>query len=321
MNYLITGGAGFIGTNLAEKLMQEGNKVYSLDNLSTGSIRNVDFLREKFGDLFHHETLNLAESKNEGKLVEYIDRSDLIYHLAAVVGVENVENDPIKTIETNIVITSHVIEYAKQKMKGIIFTSTSEVYGKSKDLPFKEDGDITFGPSTQGRWGYGASKYIDEIFALFESKQYGLPITIVRLFNTIGPKQTGAYGMVAPRFIKWALKNEPLKVYGDGEQQRCFTDIDDVVRALTELAKNSKTRGEIYNVGNPKNKIKIKDLASLVIKLTKSKSKILYVPEKKDVMEERMPDISKIKKSIGWQPKISLEDCLTKIIKYEKGIS
>lgn len=318
MKILITGGAGFIGSHLAEELLRRNNEVYVIDDLSTGSIENIEHLKEN--KRFHYVIDTIF---NESLMRELIDKCDMIYHHAAAVGVQLIVQSPVNTIETNIYGTELVLKYASLKKKKVILTSTSEVYGKSSKVPFSEDDDLVLGPTNKSRWSYGCSKAIDEFLAIAYWKEKGLPVIIARLFNTIGPRQTGRYGMVVPRFIKCALVNEPIPIYGSGKQARCFTYITDVLEGLIALAEEPRATGEIFNIGNTE-EITIEDLALKIKKMTHSKSKLEYIPyneaysEGFEDMIRRVPDISKIQKYVGYSPKISLENMLGKIIKWTK---
>jgi len=318
--YLITGGAGFIGSNLARRLLELGHKVYSIDNLSTGSLKNIEELRIKYPNKFTHISKPVEEAEKEGLLAELIDMSDVIFHLAAVVGVKLVVKNPTKTLRTNSICTELILRHAAKKGKRLLITSSSEVYGKEAEEGgiLREDSDLLIGSSDKSRWCYAISKLHDEHLALAYHKEKKLPVTIVRLFNTVGPRQTGAYGMVVPRFIETALRNEPIKVYGDGKQTRCFTYIDDVIEALIKLAETKEAVGQIYNIGSNE-EISIYNLALKIKERLNSKSEIIFVPYEKaygegfEDMKRRFPDISKIKALIGWEPKTSLNEIIDKI--------
>lgn len=319
MKALITGGAGFIGSHLAEELLDQGHQVYLIDDLSTGSIDNIEHLKDCKG--FHYTIDTIL---NSPLLAELVDKCDVIFHLAAAVGVMLIVESPVRTIETNIKGTETVLMHANKKKKKVIVASTSEVYGKSNQKSFREDGDLILGTTTKGRWSYACSKAIDEFLALAYWKEKGLPVVIVRLFNIVGPRQTGRYGMVIPRFVKQALLNHPITVYGDGKQSRCFSHVKDAVSALIKLSQIEKAVGEVINLGSDK-EITIEDLAKRVKGLTKSKSEIQYVPyseayeEGFEDMRRRVADLSKIKKLIGYKPRYSLDDTLTDVIEYYKG--
>ena len=319
MNYFITGGAGFIGSHLAEKLLSNGEIVSIIDDLSTGSIENIEHLKSNVNFEYKIDSI-----MNEHLLAELIDKADVVFHLAAAVGVKLIVESPVRTIETNIQGTELVLKMASKKKKKIIIASTSEVYGKGTCMPFKETGDLVFGPTTKGRWSYACSKAIDEFLGLAYYKEKKVPVTIVRLFNTVGPRQTGMYGMVIPTFVKQALLNHPITVYGDGQQTRCFTYVGDVVDALVKISRNPKAVGEIFNIGNTE-EISIKELAELVKSMTKSNSEIVYIPYDKayeegfEDMQKRIPDLSKIREFIGYKPTTNLKGILEKVIDWAKG--
>lgn len=313
---LITGGAGFIGSHLAEKLVSDRQGVIVLDNLSTGSYKNIEHLvnSENFQFIFG--------SVLDEKVVEYCVKScDAVYHLAAAVGVRLIIEEPSKTIETNIVGTKTVLEICSRYHKRVLITSTSEVYGSGVRQRFSEDDPCIIGPPTQKRWSYAASKLIDEYLAFSYWYEKELPVTIVRLFNVIGIRQTGRYGMVVPTFIKQALNNEPLTVFGDGKQTRSFLSVNDAVRALIEIMESPNIIGQIYNIGSEE-EVSIEELARLIIEITKSNSGIKYIPYSKaygedfEDMQRRVPDISKLKRFNGFSPKEQLKDTIKKIIKY-----
>lgn len=310
MKVLITGGAGFIGSHLAEELLRKNDEVYIIDDLSTGSIENIEHLKEN--NKFHYVIDSIS---NEQILRELIDKCELIYHHAAAVGVQLIVQSPVRTIETNIYGTEIVLKYANLKKKKVVITSTSEVYGKSTKIPFSEGDDLIIGPTNMGRWSYACSKAIDEFLAIAYWKEKKLPVVIVRLFNTIGPRQTGKYGMVVPRFIKCALVNEPIPIYGSGKQSRCFTYISDVVDGLVALSEDPKAVGEVFNIGNPE-EITMENLANKIKKMTNSTSELKYIPyseaytEGFEDMMRRIPNISKIQKYVGYSPKVSLDNML-----------
>jgi UDP-glucose 4-epimerase len=311
---LITGGSGFVGSHLAEELLQRGEEVYVLDDLSTGSIDNIEHL--KTNPRFHYFIDSVL---NEPVLAELVDRCDLVYHLAAAVGVKLIVESPVNTIETNVHGTEIVLKHANKKKKKVLITSTSEVYGKSTAVPFREDQDLVLGPTTKGRWSYACSKAIDEFLALAYWHEKRLPVVIVRLFNTVGPRQTGRYGMVIPNFVQQAISGQPITVYGNGQQSRSFGYVGDVVRALANLAHHPSAVGEIFNIGNTQ-EISINELADLVKKMTSSKSEIIHIPydlayEKGfEDMPRRVPDISKIQRFVGYQPSLDLEGILERVI-------
>jgi len=316
MKHLITGGAGFIGSHLAEALLEAGETVYVVDDLSTGSIVNIDHLRDR--DNFHYAIDTIL---NEQLLAEYVDRADVVHHLAAAVGVKLIVEDPVRTIETNIMGTEIVLKAAAKKKRRTLIASTSEVYGKSAAVPFGEEGDMMLGPTTRSRWSYAASKAIDEFLALAYHAQYGLPVTVLRFFNTVGPRQTGRYGMVIPRFVAQAVAGEAITVYGDGKQSRCFCDVADIVRAVISLVKRAESYGQVYNVGST-NEISILELANKVKQRVNPGVEIKFVsyddaygPGFED-LRRRVPDVSKLQKLTGWKPKISIDETLDRVVAY-----
>jgi len=317
--FLITGGAGFIGSHLAEVLLKQDHRVLVIDNLSTGSIDNISHL-------FKNSNFHFARASITDKIV--LDRlsslSDIIIHLAAVVGVELIVKNTIHTIETNIIGTQEVLRSAHRYRCRVLIASSSEVYGKGNIMPFNEDDDVILGSTSKSRWAYAESKMIDESLSLAYKREHGLDVVLFRLFNTVGPRQTGQYGMVIPRFIQQAIKNDPITVFGDGTQMRCFCDVRDVVRAIIGLANNQKASGQLFNIGSQE-EISIMELAERVKKRTGSKSqiqKISYSDAYADGFEDmlrRIPDIERIKSSIGWEPKYTLDEILDAIIAYEKS--
>lgn len=316
---LITGGAGFVGSHLTEKLLQNGEEVYILDDLSTGSIDNIEHL--KSNSRFHYV---IDSVRNEPAVAELVDRCDVIYHLAAAVGVKLIVESPVNTIETNVHGTEVVLKHASKKKKKVLITSTSEVYGKSTTIPFREDQEMVLGPTTKGRWSYACSKALDEFLAIAYWHEQRLPVVVARLFNTVGPRQTGRYGMVIPNFVKQALAGLPITVYGDGQQSRAFGYVGDVVGALAKLAQHPAAVGDVFNVGNTR-EITINQLARLIKNMTRSDSEIVHIPydrayqEGFEDMPRRVPDISKIEKLIGYRPTIGLEGILEQIIAHYRS--
>ncbi len=314
MRALITGGAGFIGSHLAEALLNDGHEATVIDDLSTGSIDNIAHLKRRPGFLYSIDTIT-----NEPLLAELIDQSDIVFHLAAAVGVKLIVEKPVHTIETNVRGTEVVLKHANKKKKLVVVASTSEVYGKSTSVPFHEDDDLVLGPTPKHRWAYACSKAIDEFLALAYWKEKKLPVIIVRLFNTVGPRQTGQYGMVMPTFIRQALAGHPITVFGDGTQSRSFTYVGDVVWALLRLAAEPKAVGQVFNIGNGK-EITIRGLAEKVKALTASPSEIVTVPYDQayeagfEDMPRRVPDIGKIRQMIGYDPKVDLDEIVRRIV-------
>ncbi len=317
MKALITGGAGFVGSHLAEALLARGDTVYLLDNLSTGSIDNIEHLKGRPGFSYVVDTV-----MNEQVVAELVDRVHVVFHLAAAVGVKLIVESPVNTIETNVHGTEMVLKAANKKKKKVLIASTSEVYGKSTLVPFREDADLVMGATTKGRWSYACSKALDEFLALAYWKEKKLPVVVVRLFNTVGPRQTGRYGMVVPNFVKQALLGHPITVYGDGTQSRCFTYVSDVVGALVKLVEHPDAVGQVWNVGNDHEEVTILDLAKRVKERTLSKSPIEMVPYDKayeegfEDMPRRVPDLEKIRKLIGYEPKVHLDEILDRVAEY-----
>jgi UDP-glucose 4-epimerase len=315
---LITGGAGFIGSHLAERLLDLGHDVAVIDDLSTGSIDNIAHL--KTSPRFSYVVDSVT---NESMLAEMIDRSDVVFHLAAAVGVKLIVERPVHTIETNVHGTEVVLKHANKKRKLVFLASTSEVYGKSTDVPFRESADLVLGPSEKHRWAYACSKLIDEFLALAYWKEKKLPVIVVRLFNTVGPRQTGQYGMVLPTFVRQALAGKPLTVFGDGTQSRSFTYVGDVVGALVALASEPRAIGEVFNIGN-RGEISIRDLAERVRALAGSESPIQLVPYDQayeagfEDMPRRVPDISKLNALIGYEPKVGLDEIILRVIEHAR---
>jgi UDP-glucose 4-epimerase len=317
MRALITGGAGFLGSHLAEHLLEDGQEVHVIDNLSTGSIENIEPLKGRPGFDYTIETI-----MNEPVLAELVDRADVVFHLAAAVGVRLIVESPVNTIETNVHGTEKVLKLANKKRKKVVLTSTSEVYGKADAVPFREDGDLVMGPTSKGRWSYACSKAIDEFLALAYHKEKRLPVVVARLFNTVGPRQSGRYGMVIPNFVKQALLSHPITVHGDGSQTRCFTDVSDVVGQLAALAENPQAVGEVYNVGNDREEVTILDLAKRIKARAGSRSEIVLVPYEKayeegfEDMQRRVPDLSKLQALTGYEPRVHLDEILDRVIGY-----
>ena len=316
MRVLITGGAGFVGSHLAEALLARGDEVCALDNLSTGSIDNIAHLKSHPKFSYTIDTVT-----NEPVLAELVDRSDVVVHLAAAVGVKLIVEAPVHTIETNVHGTEVVLKHANKKKKLVVIASTSEVYGKSTDVPFREDADLVLGPSHKHRWAYACSKLIDEFLALAYWKERKLPVIIVRLFNTVGPRQTGQYGMVIPNFVRQALAGQPITVFGDGTQTRSFTYVGDVVRAVVALIDERRAVGQVFNIGNGF-EITIGDLAERIRALAGSRSEIVKIPYDQayeagfEDMPRRVPEISKIKALVGYTPTVELDEILTRVIEH-----
>ncbi|CAN5772378.1 SDR family NAD(P)-dependent oxidoreductase [soil metagenome] len=314
MRVLITGGAGFIGSHLSEALIERGDEVFVLDNLSTGSITNILHLKDL--PKFHYQ---IDSVENEPLLAELIDRCDVVVHFAAAVGVKLIVEQPVHTIETNVHGTEVVLKLANKKKKLVLIASTSEVYGKSTNVPFTEDADLVLGPTSKHRWAYACSKMIDEFLALAYWKERKLPVVIVRFFNTVGPRQTGQYGMVIPNFVQQALAGQPITVFGDGTQSRSFTYVGDVVGAVVALINDPRAVGQVFNIGNG-NEITINDLAEKVKALSGSQSEIVRIPYDQayesgfEDMPRRVPDIRKINALIGYKPTVELDEILHKVI-------
>jgi UDP-glucose 4-epimerase len=314
VRFLITGGAGFIGSHLADELLARGDDVHVLDDLSTGSIDNLRHLKGRPGFGY-----TIDSAANAPVVAELVDSADVVFHLAAAVGVQLIVESPVRTIETNVHCTEIVLAQASKKKKPVFIASTSEVYGKSAELPYREDGDLTLGPTIKGRWSYACSKAIDEFLAIAYWKERKLPTVIGRLFNTVGPRQTGRYGMVIPNFVAQALAGRPLSVYGDGTQRRCFCHVADVVRALADLMRREDVYGEVFNIG-AESEIEIRKLAERVVELAGSSSEIALVPydvayeEGFEDMQRRFPDTAKIRERIGWRPTKALDEMLADVI-------
>jgi UDP-glucose 4-epimerase len=311
---LVTGGAGFIGSHLADRLLEAGYRVHALDDLSTGSLDNLAHLKDngKFG-------YTIDTVLKYDLVGDLIDGADIIFHLAAAVGVEYVIRNQLKSIQVNVRGTEVVLEHANREKKKVVLFSTSEIYGKSDAVPFKEDDDRILGPTTVSRWGYAVTKALDEIMALAYVREQGLPVVIVRCFNTCGPRQSGQYGMVVPRLVKQALEGKPITVYGDGSQTRCFASVFDVVDGVVRLAEYEKAVGQIFNIGSDR-EVTIGDLARRVKELTRSSSSIEYVPYAKaygvgfEDMTRRVPDLSRVRSAIGYEPKVGLDGIITSVI-------
>jgi len=315
---LITGGAGFIGSHLADHLLARGNEVWVVDDLSTGSIENIAHLKNH--PRFHYQIESLM---NVSAVAELVDRCDVIFHLAAAVGVRLIVESPVRTIETNIRGTEIIFQLAAKKKKLVVLASTSEVYGKANKVPFREDDDLLIGPPVRGRWSYACSKALDEFLALAYWKEHRLPVIVVRLFNTVGPRQTGRYGMVLPNFVRQVLAGEPITVYGTGKQTRCFGYVGDVVEALEKLITCPKALGEVFNVGSDQ-EVSIEELAQRVRHIVGSRSEIVFVPysqayeEGFEDMLRRVPSLEKIRSFIGYQPKTSLDQIIEGVVQYER---
>jgi UDP-glucose 4-epimerase len=316
VRYLITGGAGFIGSHLAERLLQQGEHVVLLDNLSTGSMENIRHLKGS-----EHLEYHLDGIENRQLLAELVDDADVIVHFAAAVGVKLIVESPVRTIETNVNGTQSVLEAACKKRKLVLVASTSEVYGKNTNIPFTEEADLVLGPTTKGRWSYAASKALDEFLALSYWKEKKQPVIVVRFFNTVGPRQTGRYGMVLPNFVRRALANEPIEVYGDGRQSRCFCDVRDTVEALLRLIPLDRAVGEVINIGNTE-EVSIEDLAKIVKQRTDSSSPIQFVPYDQayepgfEDMMRRVPSIAKLEAFTGFRPRTSLVEIIDRVSSY-----
>ena len=319
MRALLTGGAGFVGSHLADALLTNGYQVMVIDDLSTGSMDNLTHLKGRPGFEYVIDTM-----MNEPLTAELIDRADVVFHLAAAVGVKLIVEAPVRTIETNVHGTEIVLKHAAKKGKLTIIFSTSEVYGKSADVPFREDADLVLGPTPKHRWAYACSKAIDEFLALAYHREKGLPVVIARLFNTVGPRQTGRYGMVIPTFVRQALSGEPITVFGDGTQTRSFTYVGDVVRALIALSTEPAAIGDVFNIGNPE-EISMLDLARRVRAATGSASDIRLIPYGEafeagfEDMPRRVPDISKVSKLVGYAPTLDLDEILARVIEDQRA--
>jgi len=316
---LVTGGAGFIGSHLADRLLDAGYEVWGLDDLSTGSMSNIDHLSEN--PRFHFQVGSVADPALVGELT---DRADVVFHLAAAVGVKLIVSNPVRTIETNVHGTEVVLKAAAKKGKLVVLASSSEVYGKSTQIPFEEGGDLLLGPTTHSRWGYACSKAMDEYLALAYRREFDLPVIITRLFNTVGPRQTGRYGMVLPTFVEQGLRSEDITVYGSGDQRRCFGDVYAVVESLVRLIDCEKARGEVFNVGCDR-ELSIRELAELVRSMTGGSSRIVTIPYD-DAYEEgfedlgrRVPDVSKLHAAIGFHPDTPIERIVQNVIDFARN--
>ena len=316
MKILITGGAGFIGSHLAEKLLKEGHEVSVIDNLSTGKYSNIIHLikNPKF-------SYKIDSILNREIMEKMICHSDQIYHMAAAVGVKYIIDNPLLSLRTNIVGTENVLEFANKYKKKVLIASTSEIYGKSEKIPFKEEDDRLLGSTHISRWSYSSAKAIDEFLALAYHREKKLPVVIVRCFNTVGPRQTGQYGMVIPKFVHNALLNHPITIFGDGKQSRCFCDVEDVTDGMIKLMNNKKAEGKIFNIGNDE-EITIEELAKKIKQMTNSRSKIEYIDyanayeEGFEDMRHRKPDLTKVKEYIDFKPNLNLDQMLQRIIAY-----
>jgi UDP-glucose 4-epimerase len=319
LRVLITGGAGFIGSHLADAYLDRGDEVFVIDDLSTGTIENIQHLKRN--KRFHY---TIDSVHNQPVTAELVDQCDIIFHLAAAVGVKLIVESPVRTIETNVRGTEVVLALANKKKKRVLIASTSEVYGLSTDVPFREDGNLVMGATTKGRWSYACSKAIDEFLALAYWREKKLPTTIVRLFNTVGPRQTGRYGMVIPTFVKQALAGRPITVYGDGSQTRCFGYVGDVVAALVKVMDHPDSIGQVFNIGSDE-EISILELAKRIKALTKSSSEIVFVPYDKayeegfEDMPRRIPDTTRVKDLVGFRHEKDLDGILRTVIEYQSG--
>lgn len=316
MRALITGGAGFIGSHLAESLAVQGREVTVLDDLSTGRRENVAHLAGIPGF-----RLVVGSVLDESVLAPLVEQADVVFHLAAAVGVKLVMDSPIHTIHTNVAGTENVLKAANRYKKRVLVASTSEVYGKGHALPFREDADLVLGPPDKTRWGYATSKLMDEFLALAYAREHDLRVTVVRLFNTVGPRQSSRYGMVLPNFVKWALADEPITIHGEGTQTRSFTWVGDVVWAMTALVNEPRAAGQVFNIGNGE-EISIRDLALRVRRLTGSRSELTFTPYAQafdpgfEDMPRRVPDISKLRRQVGYEPRVQLDGIIQSVIQY-----
>ncbi len=318
MDALITGGAGFIGSHLAERLVADGHRVWILDDLSTGAMRNIDPLIDS--PLFSYR---IGPVTDEALVGELVDRAEVVFHLAAAVGVKLIVEAPTRTIETNLRGTEVVLQAAAKKSRLVVVASSSEVYGKAAKIPYAEGDDLVLGPTTKSRWGYACSKAIDEYLALAYARERDLPVIIARFFNTVGPRQTGRYGMVIPTFVRQGLSGDDITVYGSGEQLRCFADVADVVECVLRLVESDATRGEVFNIGSD-SEISIKQLAELVRERTGGDSKIVYVPYEEayatgfEDLQRRIPDLGKLEAAIGVRPRTPIAAIVDRVIAHMK---
>jgi UDP-glucose 4-epimerase len=314
MRVLITGGAGFVGSHLAELLLERGCEVVIIDDLSTGAMDNVIHLKAHPGFSYHIDSI-----MNRPLMAELVDRCDMVFHLAAAVGVQLIVDNPVRTISTNIGGTEVVLQMAAKKHRPVVITSTSEVYGKRTDIPFREGDDLVMGPPHRRRWSYACSKAIDEFLAMAYWEEHRVPVVIARLFNTVGPRQTGRYGMVIPRLVEQAIAEEPITVYGDGRQARCFGYVGDVVRMLVALSQSPAAVGQIVNIGNDE-EVTITGLAELIKQQTGSSSEIVYVPydvaytQGFEDMQRRVPDLTKLERLVNDRPRTKLVQILAAVI-------
>jgi UDP-glucose 4-epimerase len=321
LRVLITGGAGFIGSHLADAYIARGDEVFIIDDLSTGSIANIQHLKKN--PRFHY---TIESVHNQPVAAELVDQCDVVFHLAAAVGVKLIVESPVRTIETNVKGTEVILALANKKKKKVLVASTSEVYGLSSEVPFREDGNLVMGATTKGRWSYACSKAIDEFLALAYWREKKLPTLIVRLFNTVGPRQTGQYGMVIPTFVKQALAGRPITVYGDGKQTRCFGYVGDIVDALIKLMEKEDAVGQVFNIGSSE-EVSIVELANRIRELTRSNSEIVFVPYDEayeqgfEDMPRRVPDTTKIRQAVGFEPRMDLDGILKSVIDFHSGIS
>lgn len=317
--FLITGGAGFIGSHLTDRLLDAGHRVVCVDDLSTGSLDNIRHLRGRAGYQFVRDSV-----RNEQTMTGLVDRCDVVFHLAAAVGVQLIVDRPVHTIETNIHGSEVTLNLANKFGRKIVVASTSEVYGKSEKVPFREDDDTVFGSTRFTRWSYACSKMVDEFLALAYHDQFGLPAIVCRFFNTVGPRQTGAYGMVVPRFVRAALTGEPIRIYGTGRQSRCFCNVADVVDALLALVECDAAVGQVINIGTTES-VTIEQLADMILELTGSRSEKVHLSYEEaygrpfDDMLRRVPDLARIHRLVGYEPRFALRQTLEQVIAYEKS--